>query len=45
MKNLFGSSAVMSPSAKGFTNNQERLQAYRELKLDSPDPRSENLDK
>jgi len=31
MQNLFGSSAVMSPSAKGFTNNQQRLQAYREV--------------
>jgi len=45
MHKPFGSSAVMSPSAKGFTNNQERLQAYREVKFGSRDPRGDGIDK
>jgi hypothetical protein len=45
MQNLFGSSAVMRPSAKGFTNNQQRLQAYRGFNLDSQDPGSYGIDK
>jgi hypothetical protein len=45
MQNLFGSSAVMSPSAKGFTNNQQRLQAYRGFNLDSQDFGNDGIDK
>jgi hypothetical protein len=45
MQNAFRASAVMGPSEKEFTNNQERFQAYRELKLGSTDPRSDGIDK
>jgi len=45
MQNLFGSSAVMRPSAKGFTNNQQGLQAYRGFNLHSQDSGSYGIDK